>query len=146
MRKAFTSHAVFFVQNVLRLPRRGQVARYATVAVTFMISALLHILNNPEYELCSARIQIPFFVRIIGAVCLEDAVIWAYRSNVRSLAAIQEIGSPKRKPVSFKEKSAKVVDTPHHATALIWKLLGYSWVVAFEIWGTSKMMYGLWTC
>ena len=147
MRKAFTSHARFFVQNILRLPQQGPVTRYVTITVTFMISALLHVLANPGYEWCCLGIQMPIYVSIIGAVLIEDTLIGAYGSIFKPALTIGSAASADRMKVVLQTKNrTRVVSAQEHAETLMWKLAGFSWVVMFEIWATSKMMYSLWNC
>ncbi|MCJ1388664.1 hypothetical protein MMC18_001513 [Xylographa bjoerkii] len=157
MRKAFTSHAILLVNGLLRLPRKSQVTRYLIIVATFMMSALLHILANPGAEQCSAYPQARYYLSVICAIALEDLVISTYQSWTGSSAEPPPQTATYVKEVSDSEKSpgipnGKKVFTAQNtfnsgaAPGKLWKLVGFAWVLLFEGWATSKLMYGLYAC
>ena len=157
MRKAFTSHAALLVNGVLRLPRKSQVTRYLIIFTTFMLSALLHTLANPGYEQCSAYPQVRYYLSIVCAIALEDVVISTYQSWTRSSAEPPSQRAAHGKEVSDSERSpgmpnGKKIFSAQNAfpngaaPGFWWKLVGFSWVMCFEGWATSKLMYGLYAC
>lgn len=117
MRKAFTSHAAFVVNKILRFPQNSQVSRYLIVIVTFAISALLHIVSATTSFQCGAAAQIRYYASIVLAIFIEDTVIWAYRSA-------RQAKEPK--------------DDPNR---ILWQLVGYTWVFSFHVWSVSKLVY-----
>jgi hypothetical protein len=145
MRKAFTMHAAFIVNRVFRIPR-SQVSRYMVVIFAFLISALLHILSVSGTEECRALPQVRFYLRIIGAIFLEDLVIWAYKSATgqapKPASPIKEGGE--KTPKS--EKGGKVSEPEEDSISLLWRLVGYSWVVIFMSWAASLLTYDVYNC
>ena len=114
--------------------------------LAFMISALLHILAVPETEECRALPQVRFYLRIVGAVFLEDLVIWAYKSATgqpRKAAAPVTEGFEK---TGGSEKRMKRSEPDEDAVSLSWRLVGYSWVVVFMSWTTSLLTYDVYNC
>ena len=157
MRKAFTSHAVLLVNRVLRLPRKSQVTRYLIIITTFMLSALLHILANPGYEQCTAYPQVRFYLSIICAIVLEDFVIATYQSWTDSSAEPPPQAAVHGKEFSDSERSPRIPNGKKIFTAqnafpngagpsFLWKVVGFAWVLCFQGWATSKLMYGIYTC
>ena len=123
MRKAFTSHAVFFVNNVLRLPRNSQISRYLIIMLTFMISAGLHIVSGIAPVRCAFYAQTRYYFSIAATIMLEDAVIWVYKSAVKDAAT-----------------------KPDDPRTMLWHLIGYSWVAFFHTWSISKFIFQSYTC
>lgn len=198
MRRAFTSHAVFFVTRILRLPRNSKISRYVTVIVTFMISALLHIAANPGIPLtCQAWPQIRFFMTVGLAIMLEDPVIKLYRlalgKGSRKTAHVLGMDAKNSNDHASKETAKvdnRIIDTADPTTSatttatraarsetpntklrragpktpiqtskepapqteadapisLHWRIFGYCWVIAFELWASSKMIYSTQQC
>ena len=157
MRKAFTSHAILLVNDILRLPRKGRLTRYLIIITTFMLSALLHILASPGAERCSAYPQARYYTSIICAIALEDSVISTYQSLTGSSAEPPPQTAIYAKEPSDSEKSPGIPNgrkvfnaqnafSDRRTPSFLWKLVGYSWVMLFEGWATSKLMYGLYAC
>jgi len=138
-------HAAFVVNKVFRIPR-SQVSRYMVVIFAFLISALLHILSVPGMEDCRALPQVRFYLRIIGVIFLEDLVIWAYKSATRQppkpASPIKENGEKTR----GSEKGVKVSEPEEDSISLLWRLVGYSWVVFFMSWAASLLTYEVYSC
>jgi len=139
MRKAFTLHAAFVVNKIFQIPR-SQFSRYMVIIFAFLISALLHILSMPDMEECRALPQVRFYFRIAGAIFLEDLVMWAYKSATgqprKATAPVTESGEKEMKPSEPDEDSI----------SLLWRLVGYSWVLVFMSWATSLLTYEIWNC
>ena len=170
MRKAFTAHASLIVNDIFRLPRKGPVTRYSIISITFLFSAVLHILASPGIEWCSSYFQFRYYITIISIILCEDMVIssvqsWVYPST-RDQAQIEANGhadSSKHdssKKVSTKEVPAKTIDiqsnkadNPHSPPAslstpheLFWSFLGFSWVLAVQVWALSELAFGQSAC
>ena len=123
MRKAFTSHAVFVVSRVLRLPRQSQVSRYLVIVVTFLISAVLHVASSGNYSFrCSVLPQVRFYMSIVAVIIVEDVVIKTYK-----LARSKGVG--------------KEVESSG-----LWYFAGYVWTACFMVWATSKLLYQSISC
>ncbi|MCJ1475989.1 hypothetical protein MMC13_004653 [Lambiella insularis] len=161
MRKAFTSHAIVFVSRILRLPPKGPFTRYVIIITTFMLSALLHILADPGVERCTAYPQVRFYLSIIGAIVLEDFSIWTYRSVMRpartNAPGVSKTGGTVSKPQEshvaaddkkkvFYAKNSNAVTQDQEAPHFLWKLVGFVWVLLFETWAVSKLMYATYSC
>ena len=159
MRKAFTSHAVFIVTRILRLPKNGQVTRYLIIVFTFLISALLHILASPGIERCCAWPQLRYYLSTIAAIFIEDAVITVYKRFTKSRALTsrvttdskpQGLDAPKtpivansRVPAANTSRALKRQSTTNNEPSYLWRLVGYTWVISFHVWAGSKLMYGV---
>ena len=143
MRKAFTGHASYLVNNILRLPKRGPISRYAIIYVSFMMSALMHTAITPGHERCLIGPQLTLYHCIIAAVVLEDVVIAKCRA-----ASGQRVVTTDTKEIPEKIRSQpRTIDVKdaHQTTALLWKLVGYSWVASFWMWSGSNLMFALYT-
>ena len=79
MRKGLTKHAVFIVNDVMRLPRKSPITRYMIVIFTFIISGLYHAALTPQIPWHCSMLQLPYQLHIVGAILFEDAVIMAYQ-------------------------------------------------------------------
>ena len=159
MRKAFTSHAVFIVTRILRLPRNGQITRYLVIFFTFLISALLHILAGPGIERCSAWPQLRYYLSTIGAIFLEDAAITVYKRFMTARAlgsliitdsrsrgtdsATTSIVSNSGIPEANTSRALKRQSSTDNEPSYLWKLVGYTWVMSFHVWTGSKLVYGV---
>ena len=168
MRKAFTAHATLIVNDIFRLPRKGPVTRYSIIFITFLLSAVLHVLASPGIEWCSSYFQFRYYVSIVGIILCEDLVIstvqsWIYPSSRHKaqIEANSHADSSKHdssKTIPTKKAPDKVVDirskkanqassaslsTPHE---LFWSILGFTWVLVFQVWALSELAYGQSTC
>jgi hypothetical protein len=78
MRKGFTTHSIFFVNDILHLPRKSFVSRYLIVLTSFLISGLYHAAVTPEFPLKCAMYQFSHQIRTAGAIIFEDiaSTLW----------------------------------------------------------------------
>lgn len=143
MRKAFTSHAVFVVTQVLRLPRNSQVTRYLIIIGTFLISASLHVMASPGIERCSTWPQVRYYLSTITAICLEDLVIMTYRWLTGRKRNASVAGSEEKSKTKNSDKTVVTSRNGNEEPNPLWKLLGYTWVVSFQVWAASKLVYGV---
>ncbi|MCJ1393662.1 hypothetical protein MMC18_006538 [Xylographa bjoerkii] len=171
IRKAFTSHSSFVVNDVLRVPRRTETSRYMVLAFTFLMSAGMHVFVAPNVPLrCSAWPQLRYYFSIAGAIILEDTVTFAYRRFTRKSVAAQlkqdsestkaetveaEVTSLDKPPNDLKRRNGMISRTEVEAktptttapearnktSSTLFRALGYVWVAAFEVWSTSKFLY-----
>jgi len=149
MRRAFTSHAVLLVNNVLRLPRKGVISRYLVTFITFMISALFHTIACPGMESCMFLVQIKFYCAIAGAIILEDSAIAAYQAfTTRVKIGKEAAGRLAYARVHGKAKHSKSVQLSEREStpSLHWRLVGFLWAGSFWTWSVSKLMYRLNAC
>ena len=143
MRKAFTSHATLIVTRVLGLPRQGSISRFLIIYMTFMISCVMHIVANPGNEICSSYPQFRYYSSLVGAMFLEDGVIRLYRSVTQrsQTPKLLNIDSEGKEAAKSNSKSSTSKQT-HKEPDMIWKLVGYTWVLSFHVWALSKLAYG----
>ena len=78
MRKGFTTHAVFLINDILRFPRQNAITRYLIVLVTFLLSGLYHASLTPDLPWQCSMLQIGYQLRIVGAIVFEDivSILW----------------------------------------------------------------------
>ena len=95
--------------------------------------------------MCGAYSHVRFYLSIIGAIFLEDLAISTYLSLANGSKKTPVATTANGKPVGTEEVS-KLRESHSNAQALLWKLVGYSWVFMFQTWAVSKLMYGIWYC
>lgn len=116
MRKGFTTHAVFLINDILRLPRQNIIARYLIVIVTFLLSGLYHAALTPDLPWQCSTLQIGYQLRIVGAIVFEDfvSILWG-KFAPRSLR-LQDDKTPREDDVAIISKSTAVLSSkgPQH--------------------------------
>ena len=172
MRKAFTSHAVFIVNVVLRMPRKSQLSRYLITVITFTLLAIMHLLTCPGMEICMIPAQLAIHVGTAVAIILEDGAIGSYRIvkrvAVHGKDATKDSDANGHVQSSAVEKNSTTANTKRrrHANAMAERLvvepqlsqdpsarpslplrmLGFTWVATFWTWSVSNLMYDLYQC
>ena len=170
MRKAFTAHASIIVNDIFRLPRKGPATRYSIIFLTFLFSAVLHILASPVIDWCSSYFQFRYYITIIGVIVCEDLVItnvrsWVYPSTkdqrqikANDHADVSNQNSSEKVPTNDVPNKTQDVrsmkdDKPYPPAALfstpqelLWSILGFTWVLAVQIWALSELAFGLSVC
>ena len=110
------------------------------------MSCVMHILANPGVEVCSSYPQFRYYSSLVGAMLLEDAVIRLYRSVTQRRQAPDSSKIDDEKKKALRNGSSSVVSKQtDNEPAMIWKLVGYTWVLSFNVWALSKLVYGIWT-
>ena len=163
MRKAFTSHAVFLATRVLHLPPRTKTTRYFILFFSFLIVAVMHIFTNPTPSLCTAWPQIRYYASTALAIMIEDTVIALGRGKTCIEETRPSDGLDQKRKEGTSKKFARGdnhMDSPRvhsrtfcsrgpgssGAPKLGWRILGYCWVVSFDMWATSKLIYATAQC
>ncbi|MCJ1331021.1 hypothetical protein MMC10_007708 [Thelotrema lepadinum] len=142
MRKPFTSMASLLVKNTVPSASKRMSASLIVLA-TFAISAIFHILSSDQYSLCSAYAETRYYMSTAAAILLEETVIhfvWPYVNKATGKSAGGNASSEKRSVDSAKEGGTQIVQSAQRPP---WKfrLIGYMWVICFDIWATSKLAF-----
>lgn len=112
MRKAFTVHALLFLNNVLGLPRRNRFSRSLTIIATFMISAALHIVAAPDVPLrCAVWPQMRYYLSVAGAIFAEDVIMRLYQSVTYKTSGGPKSSRPYKSDAADQLSSAKTTET-----------------------------------
>lgn len=96
----------------------------------------------------------------MGAIIMEDYVLSIYQSLMNSPVRSDPKVSVDAKKGSnlendpvvtngkkvFHAKNSQVMDDDGAAPHLLWKIVGFSWVLLFETWAVSKLMYATYSC
>ena len=176
IRKSFTSHSIFIVNNVFRVTPFTPLSRYLITFGAFFMSAGMHIFVAPDVALkCALWPQFRYYFTIAGAIILEDVVSTSLKSLTRNKASKDKPAVSKKKISSQEAKTSAVEKTtdktglnqrksvtanssamngsanktqkvyepsPRDDRAPLWlRIPGYVWVLAFEVWSTSKFLF-----
>ena len=153
MRKAFTSHATYVVTRLPGLQSRSQIARYLILLFSFLIAALLHILASDRPFRCSIWPQLRYYTSTALAIVLEDFVIAVglrvkngfRRKEVTAKVDLKNGDSPSEVASSIGNEYLSSYEI-HAPLSEHWRIIGYCWVAAFDMWATSKLVYASAIC
>ncbi|KAG8629454.1 hypothetical protein KVT40_003319 [Elsinoe batatas] len=138
-RKALTAPAVALCR-LIGLPRRSPITRFMISVLAFYVTCIMHILAMPRLERCGSYPQFRYYTAIIAAMILEDVVIKAYEiwkghsQHVPQSATVVEKSAADAYAAG--EKAGPQPSLPL-------RLLGYTWVLCFNIWASSITVYGI---
>ena len=142
MRRGLVSHASFLTKHILILSHKIQglfrtssamssrppspkssTARYLTTVLTFLVSALMHILTCQGLEFCMILPQLRLHLGTAAAVVAEDFIIASYRPAKQRLRATLIRGNRSMKQLVSTNEADDVLAvvlgrrTPRHYTA-----------------------------
>ena len=141
MRKAFTSHATVLVRRVVNISTRNNLSRHLVLLFSFLIVALMHVFASPTPSLCLAWPQLRYYGSNVMAIVAEDTIIrLCSRVEVSTgKTRVRSVTKGKFGDITRKEERVNIA-LPN------WRWLGYLWVMAFDIWATSKLVYATAKC
>ena len=112
--------ASFIVADLLRIPSESYFSRYAHLFLTFLISGIIHALQEMAQGLSFWQSgAIRFFVTQVFGIIVED------------IAQVQWTRHGKRSD----DQTRKVACTP------VLRSFGYTWVFLFLLWSTPVWIY-----
>jgi hypothetical protein len=84
LRWSFTSVSSFITQRVLKIPRPSTLERYTSLTLVFILSGILHLLNDTCLGVSASESGgLLFFLSFPLGIMIEDAVQWVW--NWRSM-------------------------------------------------------------
>ena len=109
----------------------------------------MHVFNSPVPSLCLARTQIRYYGSTALAITFEDIVIGLGRKA--GLERTTELSSKRAKTDglasgNMEDTSSKSVASTAGPPAKVWRWVGYFWVMSFDMWATSKLVYASVQC
>ena len=154
MRKAFTSHASYVVQHALRISRGNKLSRPLILAFSFLVVAAMHIVADPHPSMCLAWLQLRYYANIVLAIAGEEVAVklWTHiippsRPQKTALRLRRANGHREAKKQSRDNGSNVAANNERHSTDLPKRRwLGYLWVIAFNTWSASKLVYAATRC
>ena len=141
MRKAFTSHAILIVKLIPGLSST-KLLRHLILFVSFLIVALMHIFTAANPTLCLAWPQIRYYGSTALAILVEDIAIGLWGQidiNAKGTKAARSAKKGSR-------ESSKEVIVQGPKVSKFWPWVGYVWVMSFDMWATSKLVYATTQC
>ena len=114
MRKGFTTHAVFLINDVLGFPRKHSITRYSIVLVTFLLSGLYHAALTPDLPWQCSMLQIGYQLRIVGAIIFEDVVSILWKRVAPRSLSLQHVRELKGNDVAIEMQATALASSKDH--------------------------------
>lgn len=116
------------------------------VIIRFLISALLYGSLGSRRGGVSGSSQVRFCLRIVGAIFLEDMVIWAYESAAERSAQPASPTKEDGEKVRESETGVNVSKPKEDSISLLWRLVVIFLGRCFMAWAASLLTYEAYSC
>ena len=140
MRNPFTAIA-FSILKPIQCTTPKPVFSSLIVLTTFAISGVFHALATDNLTACSAYAQFRYYMSIGIALLLEDAFLRSVQLMTSSISEPNRASQLQKEEDRDSVERQKALKSARQRPPFKFRVIGYAWVVLFDVWATSKLVF-----